>query len=59
MKLHHLLICLIDCIVKELFKRKMYDYIDRLVKDIKTRELLKMKNIFEIAYFHRDKDVAR
>lgn len=49
----------IDCIVKELFKRKMYDYIDRLVKDIKTRELLKMKNIFEIAYSHRDKDVAR
>ena len=37
----------------------MYDYIDRLVKDIKTRELLKMKNIFEIAYFHRDKDVSR
>ena len=49
----------IDCIVKELFKRDMYDYIDRLVKDIKIRHLLKMKNIFEIAYSHRDKNVAR
>ena len=49
----------IDDLVEELFKRKMYDYIGRLVKDIKFRDLIRIKNIFEIAYSHNDKKVAR
>lgn len=48
-----------DYIIRELFKRNMYNDINMLVNNIKINELLKMKNIFEIACSHSDKNVAK
>lgn len=49
----------IDEIIEELHDREMFDYVYRLIKDIKLYILEEMKNKFEIAYSHKDKYIAK
>lgn len=48
-----------DEIIEKLFKMEMYDYIYRLIKDIKITNLIDITNIFEVAYSHKDKQISK
>lgn len=52
--INYLLITFVDDVIKELHKRKMYEYVYMLTKGIDIDELLKISNIFEVAYSCKD-----